>query len=153
MIMVRLRIDSVNLELEELGAFRVYGLWKLAMLTMHDIVEINHILCGCDGIFLCIIFVSKRTCLMLQNMFFMVVVVIFFSLILLLITNFFCVLMYFFAASYDDLACLCLKTDVFDVAKHVLCGSCCLFLLLDIVVDCHFFSVCWCLSLLLLVMT
>ena len=45
-------------------------------------------LCGYDGIFLGIVFVSKRTCLMLQNMFFMVVVVIFFSLILLLITIF-----------------------------------------------------------------
>ena len=31
-------------------------------------------LCYCDALFLCIIFVSKWTCLMLQNMFFVVVV-------------------------------------------------------------------------------
>ena len=45
------------------------------------------------------------------------------------------------------------KTDMFDATKHVLRGCCCRRLLLDIVVDCHFFSLCWCISLSLFVMT
>ena len=66
---------------------------------------------------------------------------------------FLCALMYFFVSSCDDLACFCLKIDMLDVAKHVFCGSFCRFLRFDIIIDCHFFFVLWCISLLLFAMT
>ena len=123
---------------------------------MFDLKKYVHCgVCCCDGLFLCIMLfiISKRICLMLQNIFFVVAVVVIFSLILLLIAIFFSVLMCFFVAFCDDLACLCLKMDIFDISKHIVCGSCCRLLLLDIVVDCHFFSMCWYISLSFFVMT